>query len=615
MFNLNGHRANGRKTQLQHILQQITDDVISHLGCVVAAVTTIEPDGRVELQAHALGLPQETAVPASTVRATGPLNWGGQRRRSMSTLNTSMLPRYGRNTSFTLADHLYEPLRHNIDKLTADWIQQELQVNQVLSLPIILENEEVGTLIAATDTQFEPQAIDILTAFSRQAASAIQSQKQFNVMAALEQLILSLQATVTDENQILQKIVDAVVFDLGYIGAMVATLEPGNRLPVRAYQVDVATEILQQLEKRAGISMISPKTYVVLDDERYKDNLSVRAVRGNQGRPQKYAISKSLHDLFTPLVAKPLSDIMQRILGIQQVIAVPFLMSDKVVGNLFVATRKPAFSDWEITMLTTLGQQAAVGIRNARLYREANEHLEVAEMFGRMAFSATASIHALRNHISAVSTYLDFLGMVSETAEPQQIQQLLKRSRTVSQRLHKAADIIDHLHEPWRQAVDETVNVNDCLIKAVKELFPELLLDDHPKQVTVGTGITIQFDLTDNLPGIQTSPDMLVEAFRILIKNATEAMLESKNKPTLFITSSLEQTGHILVKIRDTGTGIREEDIPHIFRMGWSTKKGKGMGFGLFWTKDFVTGLGGEIAVFSEWGKGTTFRIHLPPNN
>ena len=45
--------------------------------------------------------------------------------------------------------------------------------------------------------------------------------------------------------------------------------------------------------------------------------------------------------------------------------------------------------------------------------------------------------------------------------------------------------------------------------------------------------------------------------------------------------------------------------------MRYTTKK-SGLGFGLFWTKDYIEGLGGDISVQSVEGKGTRFTIHLP---
>ena len=58
--------------------------------------------------------------------------------------------------------------------------------------------------------------------------------------------------------------------------------------------------------------------------------------------------------------------------------------------------------------------------------------------------------------------------------------------------------------------------------------------------------------------------------------------------------------------------GIDPQHLSQIFDLGWSTKKGEGMGFGLFWTKDYIEGLGGRIAVESARKQGTTFIIHLP---
>ena len=114
------------------------------------------------------------------------------------------------------------------------------------------------------------------------------------------------------------------------------------------------------------------------------------------------------------------------------------------------------------------------------------------------------------------------------------------------------------------------------------------------------------------LPSIKTSPDMLTEAFRVLGKNAVEAMQQRRQAGELRLESRLTAEGVIEVIIGDTGIGIKPENLAKVFEMGWSTKKGEGMGFGLFWAKDYIEGLGGEIEVESIWQKRTTFNICLP---
>ena len=64
---------------------------------------------------------------------------------------------------------------------------------------------------------------------------------------------------------------------------------------------------------------------------------------------------------------------------------------------------------------------------------------------------------------------------------------------------------------------------------------------------------------------------------------------------------------------RKRGYGfIEPENLEKIFEMRWTTKTESGLGFGLFWARDYIEGLGGHIDVQSEWLKGSTFRVLLP---
>jgi two-component system sensor histidine kinase DctS len=106
---------------------------------------------------------------------------------------------------------------------------------------------------------------------------------------------------------------------------------------------------------------------------------------------------------------------------------------------------------------------------------------------------------------------------------------------------------------------------------------------------------------------------MLTEAFRILIKNAIEAIdSHRQSSRELWLESRLRSAQWVEITVRDSGLGIKPENLNHIFEMGWSTKKGTGMGFGLFWTRDYIEGFGGTIDVESTWQSGTTFTVCLP---
>ena len=118
------------------------------------------------------------------------------------------------------------------------------------------------------------------------------------------------------------------------------------------------------------------------------------------------------------------------------------------------------------------------------------------------------------------------------------------------------------------------------------------------------------YGLTELSSGI-TSPEMLIEVFSILLNNAIDSIKETARRGMLWLSTRLDSAGFIVVTVRDNGRGIRPENLNHIFEMGWSTRE-EGMGFGLFWLKDFVEGLGGAIMVDSKYQQGATFSIRLP---
>lgn len=530
-----------------------------------------------------------------------------------------------------VSDELYDlftPIAPSASRPAVNGIQEALGIQQVIAVPFFLKTstgdesdlELVGNLFAAKRGEISEQDTRILQAFARQAATAIESERQRLQIEAAQTLVFSMQAGMQDEGKILAQIAQGVVSDLGYAGAMVATFELDGSLPVRALYVDpsIATlEEISQWEKQitelAGepMSITDPDiARVFVYQEEYKDNLSVKAAQA--GEP---VVSSELYDLFAPVAppaSRPSVRGIQDALDIQQVIAVPFFLgtltdgkpSRELIGNLFAATRSRSFTAGEIELLKAFGQQAAAGIRNARLYRMAEERRQAAQIFGTMAFSAAASVHALRNHIGAFRGHFELLGM--EQLTPDLRQQLLASNPRIRARLDEAADILDKLHEPWHQSTDNRpVDVNFYVDRAIDKIITDR------NAIQTLENIQVQVELADNLPQVRTSPDMLTEAFKVLIKNAVEAIREKGQGGKLEIKSYLDDDSLIRVSIRDTGAGIRPENVSKIFEMRWTSKK-EGMGFGLFWTKDYIEGIGGSIKVQSEWGEGTTFQISFP---
>ena len=124
----------------------------------------------------------------------------------------------------------------------------------------------------------------------------------------------------------------------------------------------------------------------------------------------------------------------------------------------------------------------------------------------------------------------------------------------------------------------------------------------------------------DDLPLISADPQQLEQVMVNLFFNAIDAMPDGGD---IFVEAAPQAIdGNIpamRIAVRDNGTGIDAADLAKIFQPFFSAKKAKGIGLGLSICERIIQNHGGTIAVESDPGKGTTFRISLPlkqnPNN
>jgi two-component system NtrC family sensor kinase len=121
--------------------------------------------------------------------------------------------------------------------------------------------------------------------------------------------------------------------------------------------------------------------------------------------------------------------------------------------------------------------------------------------------------------------------------------------------------------------------------------------------------VAIEEQLDGNLPKVNGDKNQLEQVLLNLSLNACEAMPDGG---TLTIRT-LAQDGNVLVKVTDTGCGIKKEHLDRIFEPFFSTKPvGKGTGLGLSVSYGIVQQHGGSLEVDSVEGAGTTFTIVLP---
>ncbi len=110
--------------------------------------------------------------------------------------------------------------------------------------------------------------------------------------------------------------------------------------------------------------------------------------------------------------------------------------------------------------------------------------------------------------------------------------------------------------------------------------------------------------------------EMLITVIGNILDNAFDAMNESSDfgQPKELLFGIFSKPGAMLITADDTGMGIKEEDLEHIFENGYSTK-GEGRGTGLYQVKTMVENFGGRITVESQEGIGTSFSVSFVKEN
>jgi len=126
------------------------------------------------------------------------------------------------------------------------------------------------------------------------------------------------------------------------------------------------------------------------------------------------------------------------------------------------------------------------------------------------------------------------------------------------------------------------------------------------------TQIAIQVDIAPEIKPFVADPDLLQQVLVHLLTNSVEAMPEGRGKIEISARPAAEQ-GWLELVVRDNGSGIPEELLPHLMQPFVTTKhERRGAGLGLAFAHGVVRTHGGEIHIESRVGEGTSVIVRLP---
>lgn len=204
--------------------------------------------------------------------------------------------------------------------------------------------------------------------------------------------------------------------------------------------------------------------------------------------------------------------------------------------------------------------------------------------------------HEIRNPLASISGAVEALArdLPPDHTRSQLVEIVLRESARLNQ-------IVGDFLEYARPAPMAALEIN------MAEILDEvLLLIEHR---TLPANLKVAREYGDALP-TRADPQRLRQAVWNLCLNAVQAMPEG-GELRVGARSLRERGGRLQISITDTGQGIADSDLPHIFEPFFSTKP-EGSGIGLALVYRVVEEHGGSIEVRSRTGEGTTFILTLP---
>lgn len=274
----------------------------------------------------------------------------------------------------------------------------------------------------------------------------------------------------------------------------------------------------------------------------------------------------------------------------QSLLGIPLITKEKVVGVLETLNKRNGkFTDGDENLLLVLGAQAAVAIENARLFQQSDLISEF--------------VHELRTPLASLST-ATYLLLRPELSQDQR-EQIIYNIHNETLRLNTlASSFLDLARlESGRVQFHKTrFSVND-LIYECKDVMQSKA--DEAR-------IQIRVDSSEGLPLLEADRDKIKQVLLNLLSNAIKY-----NRPSgSVIISADANEAEITVTVQDTGMGIPEDALPHLFEKFYRVRehesKAGGTGLGLSISKQIIQGHNGALEVKSKVGVGTACTLRLP---
>lgn len=271
---------------------------------------------------------------------------------------------------------------------------------------------------------------------------------------------------------------------------------------------------------------------------------------------------------------------------------VPLIHIDSLIGFIVLdhAPESKKHFNWEDSdLLKTAARQVASYISQQKI----SSALAEAKQFEQFNKISTYIVHDIKNLMTQLS--LIVANAEKHKNNPLFMQDAIKTIDNTVQKMNKMLEVVSKKGQESRTHRFDIIELLGELVdfrqKSESRPLPEL-------------------ECASNEAFVRADRDQLMSIFGHMVQNAQDATADDG---AVQIVQQMDESGHIIIQFIDTGCGMSESFMrEHLFRPFKSTKGGKGMGIGVYETREIISALGGTIDVESEVDSGTTFTISLP---
>ena len=288
-------------------------------------------------------------------------------------------------------------------------------------------------------------------------------------------------------------------------------------------------------------------------------------------------------------------------------LVVPMVKDKDVIGMISVGrTRKQPFTAKQIELITDFAAQAAIALeitRRERQYREVQNELAHANRVLTMGQLTASIAHELRQPLGAAlndgKASLNWL-----TRHPPEVEEAKLCLEEVIKDVNRASDVIDRIHRLIKKDTlrMEKLDINGAILEVISLIHSEVIKN----------GVTVGTELAETLPRIQGDRVQLQQVILNLLINAIQAMGDlAEGQRELHISTALIESEGVRVAVRDTGPGLRPQDLERLFVPFYTTKP-HGMGMGLSICRSIIEDHGGRLWATHHEPRGAQFQFTIP---